>query len=78
VYSINPGLPLPFDAYCDMTDGGWTVIQRRVNGTLDFNKGWAEFVAGFGDLTGNYWAGLDRMHALTSQTCPMMLHVSMR
>ena len=49
-----------------MSNGGWTVIQRRVDASVGFYRGWAEYVAGFGDLTGNFWAGLDQIHELTS------------
>ena len=46
--------------------GGWTVIQRnRKNSELSFNKNWKEYEQGFGDLNGDFWAGLKLMHALT-------------
>ncbi|XP_065902540.1 fibrinogen C domain-containing protein 1-like [Dysidea avara] len=55
--------------YCDTltAGGGWTVIQRRQDGSVDFfNRGWAEFEEGFGDLTGEFWYGLRSIHCLTS------------
>jgi len=56
------------DVYCDMntTDGGWIVIQRNRKGsTLDFNKNWIQYEAGFGDLNGDFWYGLEAIHCLT-------------
>ena len=64
VYAIGPTNVDPFPAYCDM-DGGWTVIQRRVDDSVDFYRGYDDYVAGFGIITGNFWAGLDKIHALT-------------
>ena len=56
--------------YCDTSSGGggWTVIQRRKDGTVDFkNRDWVEYEDGFGNLHGEFWIGLRSMHCLTSQ-----------
>ena len=68
IYKINTGTFSTTNVYCDMTtsNGGWIVIQRnRKNSQLSFNKNWKEFEDGFGDLRGDFWAGLKLMHALT-------------
>ena len=56
--------------YCDTRSGGggWTVIQRRKDGSVDFkNRDWVKYEDGFGDLNGEFWMGLRSMHCLTSQ-----------
>ena len=64
------------NVYCDtMTaGGGWLVIQRRIDGSVDFNRYWSEYEEGFGNLpvddkdtTGEFWIGLRSLHCLTSQ-----------
>ncbi|XP_038071524.1 salivary glue protein Sgs-3-like [Patiria miniata] len=59
----------PLQVYCDMdTDGGgWTVFQRRIDDTQDFNQNWASYKAGFGDLSVNFLLGNDALHELTTQ-----------
>ncbi|XP_045074482.1 microfibril-associated glycoprotein 4-like [Coregonus clupeaformis] len=62
VYRIYPAGPnSPRYVYCDMdTDGGkWTVFQRRMDGTVNFYRGWDQYKNGFGHAAGEYWLGKD-------------------
>ena len=55
-------------AYCDTSNGGgWLVVQRRQDGSVDFNRTWLEYENGFGKLTGEFWYGLKALHCLTGQ-----------
>ncbi|XP_052761679.1 ficolin-1-like [Mya arenaria] len=65
IYAISPDGRCPFFVYCDMTKGGWTVSQRRINGNVNFFRDWDDYVHGFGDLDGEFWLGLQEIHRLT-------------
>ena len=56
--------------------GGWTVFQRRQNGSVDFYRGWNDYKAGFGQLTAEFWLGNDKIHRLTASR-PSSLRVEL-
>ena len=49
-----------------LVNGGWTVIQRRVDNIVDFYQGWDKYVEGFGDVDGSMWLGLEDIHLMTT------------
>ena len=64
VYTIYPDDKAPFDVYCEQTTAGWgwTVIQLRLNGFVDFNHTWDDYKRGFGNfLIGKYWLELEKI-----------------
>ncbi|KAM9823623.1 angiopoietin-1 [Neosynchiropus ocellatus] len=55
--------------YCNMetSGGGWTVIQRREDGSVDFQRTWKEYKMGFGSPSAEHWLGNEYVYQLTSQ-----------
>lgn len=65
IYTIQPLNAEPFKVFCEMTtDGGWTVIQRRQDGSMDFDQLWQAYEKGFGSLNGEFWLGLEKIHSI--------------
>ena len=47
--------------------GGWTLIQKRLDGSVSFYRGWNEYKNGFGTPGGEHWLGLENVRRLISQ-----------
>ncbi|GAB5577002.1 fibrinogen-like protein 1 isoform X2 [Prionailurus iriomotensis] len=89
LYIIYPeGSSYPFEVMCDMDyrGGGWTVIQKRVDGITDFQRLWCDYLDGFGDLlehhdpyfSGEFWLGLKKIFYIVNQkNTSFMLHVAL-
>ncbi|XP_063546887.1 ficolin-1-like [Cydia strobilella] len=69
IFKIHPDGMEPFYVLCDLSTagGGWTVFQNRFDGSQDFYKSWTDYKYGFGNLAGEFWLGLDKLHYLTNQ-----------
>ncbi|XP_053197009.1 microfibril-associated glycoprotein 4-like [Scomber japonicus] len=68
VYTIYPiGATSAVQVYCDMDSdgGGWTVFQRRMDGSVNFYRPWDHYKKGFGSAAGEYWLGLESLFHLT-------------
>ncbi|KAK3535676.1 hypothetical protein QTP70_019715 [Hemibagrus guttatus] len=80
IYNVTPSRSgnRTFPVFCDMesSGGGWTLIQHRFDGSISFNRTWNDYKRGFGNLTGEFWLGNDKIHWLTS-TKAMVLRIEL-
>ncbi|XP_062597008.1 fibroleukin-like [Saccostrea cucullata] len=71
VYDIYPfGIVSKVSVFCDMMTegGGWTAIQKRVSGSVSFDRTWTDYKNGFGFPNTSYWIGNDVIHQLTKRS----------
>ena len=61
----------------DTDGGGWTVFQRRKDGSVDFYRNWVGYEEGFGDLNGEFWLGLSKIHRLAQNGTDYTLRVDL-
>ncbi|XP_033752089.1 microfibril-associated glycoprotein 4-like [Pecten maximus] len=68
VYSVKMPLGRIVNVWCDMdTDnGGWTVIQRRMDGSVNFTRMWNDYTFGFGNANSEYWIGNENLYQMTT------------
>lgn len=70
VYTIHvANMTEPRKVFCDLDaiGGGWTLIQRRFNGSVNFQRNWKDYKQGFGNPAGEHWLGNEVVHQLTSK-----------
>jgi len=78
VYIIQLSEAHSSEVFCEMTSlyYGWTVIQRRINGSVNFHRGWNEYEKGFGPKDGEHWIGLKSINELTRKV-PTTLRIEL-
>ncbi|XP_028401411.1 techylectin-5B-like [Dendronephthya gigantea] len=78
IYQVDPDGQGPIKVRCDMTTsgGGWTIIQRRVDGSVSFQRNWKDYMLGFGDHHSEFWLGLEHIKRMTNME-RMILRVDM-
>uniref|UniRef100_A0A8C4YM54 Fibrinogen C-terminal domain-containing protein n=1 Tax=Gopherus evgoodei TaxID=1825980 RepID=A0A8C4YM54_9SAUR len=70
VYEVQPaGRGQTLQVWCEqeLEGGGWTVIQRRQDGSVSFFTTWHHYKHGFGTLDGEHWLGLESTRRVTGQ-----------
>uniref|UniRef100_A0A8C0HF08 Fibrinogen C-terminal domain-containing protein n=1 Tax=Chelonoidis abingdonii TaxID=106734 RepID=A0A8C0HF08_CHEAB len=70
VYEVQPaGAGQSLQVWCEqeLEGGGWTVIQRRQDGSVSFFTTWHHYKHGFGTLDGEHWLGLESTRRVTGQ-----------
>ncbi|XP_009887194.1 PREDICTED: fibrinogen-like protein A [Charadrius vociferus] len=70
IYVIQPTGLHPIVVYCEMnvTDGGWTVIQRNRQSTeITWAESWSTYKYGFGNVHTEYWLGTEYIHQISRQ-----------
>lgn len=45
-----------------MKKGGYTTFLRRVESGVDFNRTYLEYRNGFGNITSDFWLGLENLY----------------
>ncbi|KAH8279170.1 hypothetical protein KR026_002920, partial [Drosophila bipectinata] len=68
--------PFPVLCDCELVGLGWTVIQRRRDGLVNFYRDWNDYKNGFGSLGGDFFIGLEKLNLLT-KLHPFELYIHM-
>ena len=70
VYAVKSldldGYQTPVLCQMEIAGGGWTVVQQRLGGGLNMDRGWNSYKAGFGGLLSDFWFGNEYLHNVTS------------
>ncbi|XP_062593512.1 fibroleukin-like [Saccostrea cucullata] len=58
--------------------GGWTTIQRRINGSLSFDRDWSAYKNGFGSPEQDVWVGNGLIHLLTKENSALYVSITLQ
>ncbi|XP_016947914.1 fibrinogen-like protein A [Drosophila biarmipes] len=64
IYKVRPRGLKHFAVPCNAS--GWMTIQKRFNGSVDFARSWQEYKNGFGNINGEFFLGLEKIHQMTA------------
>nr|XP_017001425.2 fibrinogen-like protein 1 [Drosophila takahashii] len=65
IYKIKIRGMNTFEAPCNST--GWLTIQKRFDGSENFDRPWKDYKDGFGNINGEFFIGLEKMHVMTRE-----------
>ncbi|KAK6189716.1 hypothetical protein SNE40_001716 [Patella caerulea] len=70
VYPLKLPSGYVVNVWCDMEmqGGGWTVIQRRYDGSVNFTRGWDDYAFGFGNVNSEFWLGNENIYYMLRNT----------
>ncbi|XP_037729376.1 angiopoietin-related protein 7-like [Drosophila subpulchrella] len=62
IYKIHTGT---FEAPC--SSDGWLTIQKRFDGSENFDRPWKDYKEGFGNIRREFFIGLEKLHVMTRE-----------
>ncbi|XP_037726832.1 angiopoietin-related protein 7-like [Drosophila subpulchrella] len=65
IYKINLKEIGTFEAPC--SSDGWLTIQKRFDGSENFDRPWKDYKEGFGNIRGEFFIGLEKLHVMTRE-----------